>query len=347
LDEFISRRPQTDIQVRVKPLSGEYGILESLRTTRAAASIIAPELIVLPRPLMEEAVREGLILPLDELTNIMEQEDWYPYAQELSRVDGELNGIPFAGDLLILAYKSDTEEAPPSDWEALLESGKALTFPASDPMSVVTLAQYRNLGQDLETDTGEVNLQREPLLEVLTFYQSAQVANVMPYWLTQFETDEQAWQSYQERQATLAITWSSTMLGFESSNTALAAMPTKEGKAFALADGWVWCLIPSNPGTEEAALELIEYLTVDSYLSTWSIAAGYLPVRPSGLEDWSEEIYYSTLGQLLPSAVMLPSRETLSEVGPLVREAVVSVLKDQANPSAVLNELLPTKQESE
>ena len=154
----------------------------------------------------------------------------------------------------------------------------------------------------------------------------------MPYWITQFETDDQAWLSYQERQSTLAITWSSTLLGSESANTDLAAMPTKEGKAFAYAKGWVWCVIPSDPDTEQIAVELAEFLTASGYLSNWSIEAGYIPVRPSGLETWSEGTSYSTISKLLPSAILIPDPELSKEIGLDIRDAVVAVLKDQVEP---------------
>ncbi|NQS91324.1 MAG: hypothetical protein HQ574_02860, partial [Chloroflexi bacterium] len=77
LDEFLSRRPQTEIQIRVKTLSGEFGLLNSLQVTSSAAPIIMPDLIALPRPLLEQAFREGLVVPLDELTDTIASSDWY------------------------------------------------------------------------------------------------------------------------------------------------------------------------------------------------------------------------------------------------------------------------------
>jgi len=340
LDEFSSRRPQTNIQVRVKELSGEYGLLESLRTTRIAAPIIMPDLIALPRPLMEQAFLEGLVLPLDEITEVMDEKDWFSYAQELARIGDQTAGIPFAGDVMILAYKNDTEDPPPPDWDSVLAVQKALAFPASDPQALVTLALYQSLEGDLVDPNGDLIIGEESLLEVLTYYQQAQAANVMPYWLTQFETDQQAWQSYKERQSTLAVTWSSTLLGSDSPNTTLAAVPTKDSKPFTFADGWVWCVIPSDIETEQVAVELAEFITAETYLSTWSLESGYLPTKPSGMDSWSEVSFYSTLQKLLPSAVLIPDSHLLNELGPEVRDAVVAVLKDQVEPTSALADLV-------
>jgi len=340
LDEFKSRRSQTEIQIRVKPLEGDYGLLESLRITGSAAPIIKPDLIALPRSIMEQAFREGLIMPLDDINGKFSDDEWFDYALDLARVEDSTTGIPFAGDLLTLAYKNDNEEYPPPDWESVLNSQKALAFPASDSRGLVTLALYQSLGGEFVDDTGSYMLSGDLMLEVLSYYQLAQAAGVMPYWLTQFETDQQAWQSYQDRQSTLALSWSSIILGSDSTNTSLAAIPTKEGKAFSYADGWVWCVIPSDLENESVALELANFLTAESYLSVWGIEAGYLPVQPSSLESWSEMPYYSTLQQLLPSAVLIPGNDLIAEFGPEMRDAVVSVLKDQVEPEAALAALL-------
>jgi ABC-type glycerol-3-phosphate transport system substrate-binding protein len=241
---------------------------------------------------------------------------------------------------LVLAYKDDAEESPPPDWDSVLQTQKALAFPASDPRSLVTLALYQSLEGELINPEQETVLNEESLLEVLTYYQAAQAANVMPYWLTQFETDQQSWQSYQDRQSTMAITWSSIYLRADAPNTSLAALPTKESKPFSYADGWVWCVIPSDPQTELVTLELAEFITEASFLSTWSLEEGTIPTRPSGLDSWKEVSYFSTLQQLLPSAVLIPDLDLLADLGPEIRDAVVAVLKDQTEPAAALISLL-------
>jgi len=340
LDEFKERRPQTEIQVRVKPTTGDFGILESLRVTDLAAPLIMPDLVAMPRSLVEQAFEDGLILPLGEYTESIIENDWYDYALDLAHIDEAIAGIPFAGDLMVLAYKDDTGEAPPPDWDAVISAQTTLAFPASDSRGLVTLAEYQSVSGELPGTNAEALIQEESLLQVFTYYQEAQSANVMPYWLTQFETDEQAWQSYQDRQSTMAITWSSFLLTEESANTSLAAMPTKDAKPFAYSDGWVWCVIPSNLETEQEAVELVEFLTESDYLDIWGAEAGYLPVRPSGLDSWSEMPYYTTLQQLLPAAVLLPGNDLLDDLGPEIRDAVISVLKDQVEPEDALSLLL-------
>lgn len=340
LDEFVARRPQTELQVRVKSLSGEFGLLESLQMTDIAAPLLMPDVVALPRSLMEEAIRDGLVVPLDEYIDLITEKDWYDYALDLALVDDQTAGIPFAGDLMVLAYKENPGNPPPTDWTLTLGVQRALAFPAADSRGLVTLAWYQSLGGELSGEDGKPALDGDLMFEVLNFYGQAQDAAVMPYWLTQFETDEQAWASYQERQSTLAITWTSYLLGSDSPNTILAAMPTKDARAFTYADGWVWCVVPSDSETEQFALELAEFLADSDFLSIWALEGGYMPVRPSSLEGWSETPYYSTLEKLLPAAVLVPDGDLASILGPAVRDAVVGVLKDQVDPEVALETLL-------
>ncbi len=340
LEEFVTRWPETELQVRVKALSGEYGLLESLQLIDLAAPLLTPNLVALPRVYLEEAYRDGQVIILDEFQDLRAEDDWYSYALDLAQVDDQIAGIPFAGDLLVLAYKENGDTPPPTDWNSFLGVQRAVSFPASDPQSLVTLAWYQSLGGELRDEDGKPALDEDLMLQVLNFYNQAQDANLMPYWLTQFETVEQAWTSYLERQSTLAITWTSNILNSDSPNTILAALPTKDDKAFTYADGWVWCIVPSDPETEQYSLELAAFLTDSEFLKIWAVEGGYLPVRPTGLESWAESPYYSTFEKLLPAAVVVPEDDLQSALGPPIRDAVVEVLKDQIEPEAALEDLL-------
>ncbi len=159
LDEFIERRPQTEIQVRIKPTSGDFGILESLQVTNSAAPLLMPDLVALPRSLVEEAFEAGLILPLDGYTEMIEENDWYDYAMDLALIKGEIAGIPFAGDLMVLAFKDDTGEVPLPDWDTVINAQKTLAFPASDPRGLVTLALYQSVSGEMPGTNDEVLIQ--------------------------------------------------------------------------------------------------------------------------------------------------------------------------------------------
>ncbi len=102
LDEFATRRPGLQIEVRVKAESGTSGLLNALTDTRSAAPSIMPDLVALSRADLESATAKGLLHPLDGLTTLPDDPDWYPYAREMAHIQNSTYGLPFAGDALAL-----------------------------------------------------------------------------------------------------------------------------------------------------------------------------------------------------------------------------------------------------
>ena len=338
LDEFTQRRSGVRIEVRAKAVSGPGGLLDSLSAANAAATLALPDLILLPRAELETAALKGLLYPMDGLTNTLDEGDWYPYAQQLSHLQNTTFGLPFAGDSLVLLYRPAEIETPLDDWEAILELDQPLVFPAADEQALFTLAQYLATGAPIQDDEGRPVLDTQALAEVLTFYQTAEAAEIMPFWLTQFSTDEQAWEAYHENRANLVVTWTTRYLSQLPGDTAAAPIPVPEGNPFTLANGWVWAL--SSPQVERHPLivELAEFLTQAEFLSEWTAASGYLPPRASALAAWSNPVLRDLVDSIVQTAQVIPPTDVLAVLSPILHKATIEVLKEQANPAAAAQE---------
>jgi ABC-type glycerol-3-phosphate transport system substrate-binding protein len=340
IEEYLSDRPSLTIDVRVKDLSGPGGILDTLRTAQDAAPLVLPDVVALPRSLMETAAREELIAPFGEYAGLFEGKNWYSFADQLSRIDEETYGIPFAADILIFAYKTDSLEQSPGSWEELLSNPKPMAFPASDPDAFVTFAFYKSAGGNIAALNESYVIDKTPIMEVLSFYQQARQAEVMPYWITQFETDEQAWNAYTERQATQVVTWISNYLQNDPFNTSLGALPTSEGRAFSYATGWVWSIVDKGPEQLDLSAQFIDYLTEDRYLAEWNAEAGFVPPLSSSLALWlTEDMERTLFERILPATVLIPSEQILEKVGHVFQEAVILVLKDQLDPEQAVTQI--------
>ncbi|MBI4927628.1 MAG: hypothetical protein HY835_07670, partial [Anaerolineae bacterium] len=90
------------IKVRLKAIGGPSSLLESMAAASAAAPMALPSVVALPRPDMETAALKGMLVPLDGLSALIDDPDWYEYARELALVQGEAFGLPFAGDAQVL-----------------------------------------------------------------------------------------------------------------------------------------------------------------------------------------------------------------------------------------------------
>ncbi len=331
LDEFVTRKPNINIEVRVKNVDGYGGILDTLTTASAAAPLALPDLVALPRHALETAADVGVLHPYDGLTVVLDDPDWYDFARQLSFLQNATFGIPFAGDALVMAYRPEIIPEPPTDWIETLALTSTLAFPASDPAATYTLAQYQAIGAPLLDENGQPVLDVIQLTNVLSYYQQANASELMPYWLTQYETDDQSWEAYEELQADMVITWASRNLQSPLADTLVTALPTYDGVPFTLADGWAWALTARDPERQLLAAQLAEFLTTTDYLASWTVAAGLLPSRPSATAAWTDQSLQSVVNQIAPRAQLIPSLEIVKTVGPVLQQAVVSVLKAEAD----------------
>lgn len=334
LEEFTNRREDVRIEVRIKAEGGAGGLVDSLSAASAAAPLILPDLIALPRSDLEIAALKGLLTPYDGLTAALEEEDWYPYAQELGHLQTSTYGLPFAGDALVLLHRPAEIPEPPPDWASALEASGILAFPAADPSALFTLAMYLAAGGNLQDAQGRPALDAGTLTQVLVFYQSAEAAGLMPFWITQYTSDEQSFEAYAENRANLVVTWISRYLAALPADSVAVQLPTHDGAPFTLADGWVWAL--SNPNVERLALsvELAEFLTAGDYLAEWTALAGYLPPRSSALSGWREANLQNLAEQIARSTHVIPPADVLAAVSPALHQATVDVLKEQADPAS-------------
>jgi multiple sugar transport system substrate-binding protein len=334
LDEFQARNPRVSIDTRVKRASGPGGLLDSLTAASAAAPQALPDLVALPRDVMEAAALKGLLLPLDNLTRAVDDPDWYAYAAKLARLQKNVYGLPFAGDALVQVYHPSVVAKPPATFQAVLETGQPLAFPAAGDQPYLTLALYSAGGGAVTDEQGRPYLSSPELTQVLTFYLSAEKTGVMPQaLLTQLQDDDQSWEAFMGNQAALAVTWTSRFLGTHAEDIALAPIPTPGGKPFTLATGWVWAVAGRDENKRKVTVELAEFLTDPHFLAAWTLAAGYLPTRPSSLESGSISTLQRMIGKIAVSAELLPPTDVLSSLDNPLQQAIMAVLKGQSDPA--------------
>ena len=326
LDEFVARRPGLQIEVRVKA----ENMLNPLARTRAAAPAIMPDLVALSRTDLEMIAAQGLLHPLDGLTTLLDDPDWYPYAQQMAHIQNTAFGLPFAGDALALVGYANPL---PGSWENLPEE-TLFIFPAADPQALFNLSLYLSMGGELVDDQGLPTVDEVVLAKVLSIYvTSEEEETFLSSMVTEDQSDEQAWNAFLEQRGNLTVSWASNYLRDQTPGLTLASIPGLEVGQYTLATGWSWTLAGSNPDNQALAVELAEFLSDSVFLAEWTQAAGYLPTRPTALSSWSDAGYKLGLTQTAESAHLIPSQELLTVVGPLFAEATISVIKGEQLPA--------------
>lgn len=338
LDEFTQRRSGIRVEVRLKALDGAGGLLDSLTTASAVAPLALPDLVALPRPILETAALKGLVRPFIHLNDPIDNADWYAYAVQLARVQESTFGMPFAGDALLLVYRPSIVGLPPADLAAALQAGGPLAFPAADAQALFTLALYQAAGGAVRDDQGRPILQADVLERVLSFYLEASQTELIPFWMTQFQNDGESWQAFIEQRAPMVITWASRYLKERQPDMDAAPLPTLTGEDFTLASGWVWALAASDLQRRQLSTELGEYLSAADFLARWNTATGYLPTRSGALQSWSDTTARALARQVLNSAQLYPSEDLLTSLMPALEKATIEVLKQETDPQTAAQE---------
>lgn len=332
LAEFSSSHPELEIDVRIKAVSGVGGLLETLSSASLAAPDALPSLIAVPRSLLESAVLQGLIYPYPVDVGDWKADDWYPYARELSQVQGTVFGLPFAGDALVLLYRPAGLSEGLQSWEQIMLSGQRLALPAGDPQASITLALYLSAGGAIQNEQGRPTLQPEVLQQVLEIYSRALGQGVILPGMVDVNIDSLAWQGYQEGGAQMVVTWASRYFSGTPADTTASLLPALSENPYALADGWSWAIADPQPARRLLAIELAQHLSDTGFLAEWSQAAGYLPVRAASLAQWSAGSGRDLAHQFALAARILPANDLTSSLGPVLSEAVRQVMTRQSDP---------------
>jgi ABC-type glycerol-3-phosphate transport system substrate-binding protein len=164
----------------------------------------------------------------------------------------------------------------------------------------------------------------DALTRVLTLVQEGVSADVFPPSLANVTTEAQTLQIYRTGSAgtNKGIIW---ILNYRSSEDGtITPLPGLGEIPFSYATGWVWALAGSNPENQQLAVELAEDLVADDFIGEWTRLTGYLPTRPSTVEENDR-----TMTAILESAHPIPSNDVLAILGPLMQEALTRVLNGE------------------
>lgn len=333
LKAFSAQNPDVaSVEVRVKAAAGPSSLLASLSAANAAAPGALPSLIALRRSDLETAALKGYVYPMDGLTMSIDDADWYTYAREMALIQGSVYGLPFAGDALMVVYRPAYISEVPNNWTEIVEQGKPLLFPAADPQAFLTLSLYRSASGSITDSQNRPALDPDVLTEVLSVYQQGSQSGAFPVWLSEYQTDSQAWGGYTERRADWMVTWSNRYLSEPREDTSAILLPSLGEEPYTMASGWVWALADPDPHRQALSQSLADYLVESEFLTAFAEPSGYLPTRPTALTGWTDQRTRSLISQIVLSAKLRPANDLVSSLGPVLQESALQVIQYKAVP---------------
>jgi ABC-type glycerol-3-phosphate transport system substrate-binding protein len=331
LDDFELRHAGIKIDVRIKQPSGAAGLLETLRAAEVVARPAVPDLISLNPDDLAAGAEEKLIVPYPGNLPPPDATEWYSFALDPTLIGEVPFGIPSGSQGDILAYRTTLYARPPADWSSLLGGSAAFLFPAGDPSARFTIAQYLALDGALTQEDGKTAIDPATLETVLTFYGSAYNAGVLPLTTRQRETSAATWQVFREGRSASAVAPLSAWMA-EPTDSAAVPLPTRSGDGVCLTTTWSWAVVTRDPQRQTLTVELVEWLTDPFFLGPWTNALGVLPPNSAALDAWPDGPQATLANRLVHIARPVPAAATLETVGPVVRDAVDSVLSGELAP---------------
>ena len=315
LADFQASQRGLRIEVRIKAADGKGGLLNSLAITSVAAPAALPDLIALPRGDLESAASSGLLRPMDGLSTLLDDPNWYPFARDLGLIQNIGYGLPFAADALVLIHRPALEI---HSWQDILSTGELLLFPADTSQQLALLSIYVSAGGKLVNEQGLPTLEEQPLTSTLTlFHDGLESGTFLPSSLGANNTP-----AVEEERAGTAVNWA--VQGWKSGQNEMQPLPGQGASAHAFANGWLWALAGSTPENQQVATELAEFLMEDSFLSEWTQESGYLPTRVTLADSKDAQI-----NAVLEAAQVLPSDEVITALGPILSQAVDRILNGE------------------
>jgi len=337
LQAFEDSHPGWRIEVRVKKMAGQGGLLNALQTTLQSAPAMSPDVVVTDGLLLASAA--PFLQPLTAYFGEDELSDFYPFALQAARIDNQLLGLPFAADAFGLAYSNSVYVTPPLAWVDINTGAGPLWLPLNDPTALITLQQYVALGGLLTDETGNPAIDSTLLTQVLAYYQFLQVNNLISTGSLGAASPAETWVAYRENRATSAATLTSTYFAERDrvAATGFTLLPTREGNRLTFASQWNYALVSTDATRQGIALELMRWLTAPENLGEWTLAAQQLPTRGKALAQWPNPDLRAIAGEAVTAAQPIPVPSLLNVLGPPITTAVQSVLAGQASPEAAAN----------
>ncbi|MBB6646886.1 ABC transporter substrate-binding protein [Halobellus ruber] len=348
-------------------------------TTQAVSSGDPPALSQIFEIGTQLALDSQAFVPVEDIipSGQIDYDNFLDPVLDFYRIDGKLNSMPFNSSNSIMMYNRDAfEEAgldpdsPPTTYQGITDAAntltsetdieKGITFPNHSWFVEGWMAEQNALL--VNNDNGRSGRATESNLD------SDAARNIFEWWVDLYNQDQylnpgiEAWGEAQQAfltQQTGMIIYSTSSIapmkqgaadnGFELDT---AYLPVPEGNRTGLPIGGASLWVPDGLSSdqEQAAGELLLYLTQPEQQASWHRGTGYFPVRQEAITQLEEDGFYEENPSFRTAIDQLNETEStpatsgalmgpFPEVRTIIEEGYVSMIQsnDPDIPSALSN----------
>lgn len=347
IEAFDDANPMVNVEIRRKRSQDVGGILSTMRAAASVAPGALPDVTLLRREDLLIATQNRLVQPLDDIFAAQIFADMYPAVMQLGVIGGQMFGVPYMIEALLLATTEDVVLPRPT-FEAMLDQRVSFAFPAGQVGAVnnTLLLQYLAAGGSLPQE-GETALVPSALESVLEFYELMRDESLIDARILEYTSSADYQQAIMDGTLDAGVMSSSVYLRLKADDPSvqMQAVPTQRGEPSTVVNGWVWVIATPNVERQAASAQLIEWLMSTERQRELTSAIRTLPSQRAVLRaSWRTELDVQLIDQMLLNAVLPTSLDVSAfssipmSFGAVLRdeqsaqEAMRQVLEQQQNP---------------
>ncbi len=342
IDAFELANPAYSVDLRVKRATGTGGMLDSLRTTAAAAPDNLPDVVALGTRNLQLAARDGSLQSLALLSDLDLPTDIMDAVMTDVVYEETMVGIPFAGRAYISAYDSAEIQFRPVEVDDLLENQTLFVFPGADNQALTVFSMYYTAGGTVGSADDPYAIDMALLEQTLGRFEELVAAGLAPQQSIEFADPLSVWLARREFPNSLFVTDSQQVIENYDQFTNLGStlVPTVSGRtSAALVETWHYAVVSEAPDKQLGASELLNYLLAPEQLGAWALDAGFIPLRESAANVWPEQAPVTLVRQIYFNGVAFPPTEPLQELGPVITKEVNKILASETTAADAMVEI--------
>ena len=347
--EFASIEQINEIPLEVRRrVYSEGDMARQLSLTKRIAPRALPDLVLMRRQDVVDAVRRGNIFPIEEWLPVQFL-DLNETQRALGTVEGVLYGLPYLLEVQHIMYDPAELTDPPDSTTEVLEHQTALLFPASPRENAVVnkmlLTQYIAAGGTFFDENGSPALDEIILSDLLAFYERALQSELIASCLLESDDCLLNYRSPRDylsdlptETPTLSLMDSRLFMQRRDSryvNQSVASIPTLDGNDISLLDGWMWVLVTEDSAHRDEARRFIDLMYNSDTMSTIASALFLMPSQESARRVMGDDDYLDFLSDLLEDSVFVGENESRSASAIALQTAFEAVLQGTTSGDAV------------
>jgi len=348
LDELVTAfnrsNPDYNVEVRIKLADGEGSLISTLIAARPVAPSVVPDLVLLDRGDLVQAVRGGAVQQIDDWTPDELRTTLLEQVLRLGEVDSLLYGVPYAIQLQHGIYRTEDFETAPLTFQDILDAESRFWIPnmptGENATSDILILQYLSAGGRLVDNDGLATLDQEPLLDVLAFYEEALAEGVITLESINFGVPQTYWNRFLNENVPLTIIDSTTFIQSSEDDMqdfTIIPVPTISERSVTALNGWVWALTTSNDSARDGALAFLEWIMGTENQANYTETFGVLPTNQRAIRLWDNTTYTEQLEAWVSAARIIPLEQRNNAAGVALQAAYQAVLDGATHEDAAEN----------